>query len=978
MIKHARFIVVSLLAITVSQTVISQSLSVNTTGAAANASSILDVSSNAKGVLIPRMTKAEKNAIASPASGLLIYQTAPDSVGFHYYESGSWIWLSGSVSQNTQVWRLTGNTATIDGTNFIGTTDNIPFNIRVNNQKAGRIENINANSFFGYQAGNLNSSGVNNTAMGLAALSANLSGTNNTAIGALASRDNTTGGQNTSVGYGALILNTVGTGNTAQGFYALYNNVAGSNATAVGNQSMLYANNTSTPFTNNNVAVGYESLKGSSTPANNTGVSNTALGYQTIFNNTTGNNNTATGLGALFGNSTGNNNTAFGTQSLTTNTTGNSNVAIGGRALFTNSVSSNLVAVGDSSLYFNTGTGNTAIGSKSLYSNSSGTSNTAVGANAMLNNLVGFSNVTVGAQSLRSNTSASRNVAVGDSAMFTQSFNNGGASYFIDNTAIGSKALFYNQPTTNTNGAKNTGIGSEALYLNTTGQENTAIGTGALHDNITGSQNTAVGRSAHRLSKSGTFNSYMGYESGYPDSLGVGNTGIGALVLRNNGSGSNNVAMGYQALFNNTASGSTAIGYQALTTNISGTNNTALGNLTNVLTTNLTNATAIGYRTLVAQSNSLILGSINGVNGASADTKVGIGTTTPLSLTHISGGNFLVTGTFGSSSAIEVSGAGTRMFFYPRKAALRAGNVSGTQWDDANIGDYSIAMGQNAQAKTIHSVSIGEGNISETSPFAVAIGRENHSTGFASLAMGHFSEAVGDYSASIGLRDTIYVGGYAATALGGYNKVSSAYGFAAGFTNTVAGVSGAALGNNNEAPSYGETTIGNFATQYTALNAGNVNAADRVFTIGNGTGTGSRSNAMVVLKSGNTGLGTSTPNSTLHVDGTIAVGTSLNIAGGTVGSPVLLLNQKSYVGVLPANATSNYYQLPDPTLYPGRTYIIRNNSSVDPANITTAAGLLFPGNSNIGGATYTLNPTSSPKTVMAISDGANWIIMAQN
>jgi hypothetical protein len=59
-------------------------------------------------------------------------------------------------------------------------------------------------------------------------------------------------------------------------------------------------------------------------------------------------------------------------------------------------------------------------------------------------------------------------------------------------------------------------------------------------------------------------------------------------------------------------------------------------------------------------------------------------------------------------------------------------------------------------------------------------------------------------------------------------------------------------------------------------------------------------------------------------------------------------------------------------------YIIRNNSSSFNVNITTAAGLLFPGNLNTGSATYTLNPTASPKTVIAISDGSNWTIMKQD
>src|SRR5262249_5287877 len=63
--------------------------------------------------------------------------------------------------------------------------------------------------------------------------------------------------------------------------------------------------------------------------------------------------------------------------------------------------------------------------------------------------------------------------------------------------------------------------------------------------------------------------------------------------------------------------------------NVAGSNNTIIGAKANVFG-DLTNATAIGYKALVGQSNSLILGSINGTNGATADTKVGIGTTTPI------------------------------------------------------------------------------------------------------------------------------------------------------------------------------------------------------------------------------------------------------------------------------------------------------------------------------------------------------------
>lgn len=66
----------------------------------------------------------------------------------------------------------------------------------------------------------------------------------------------------------------------------------------------------------------------------------------------------------------------------------------------------------------------------------------------------------------------------------------------------------------------------------------------------------------------------------------------------------------------------------------------------------------------------------------------------------------LVSGTHGSGS-VMASGTGPRMFFYPKKSALRVGYVDGTEWDDANIGQYSIAIGRNAKASGNTSMAIG-------------------------------------------------------------------------------------------------------------------------------------------------------------------------------------------------------------------------------------------------------------------------------
>ena len=65
-------------------------VAINTTNAAAAASAILDVSSTTKGVLLPRMTAANRAAIGSPATGLSVYQT-DGTKGFYYYNGTAWL-----------------------------------------------------------------------------------------------------------------------------------------------------------------------------------------------------------------------------------------------------------------------------------------------------------------------------------------------------------------------------------------------------------------------------------------------------------------------------------------------------------------------------------------------------------------------------------------------------------------------------------------------------------------------------------------------------------------------------------------------------------------------------------------------------------------------------------------------------------------------------------------------------------------------
>ncbi len=77
------------------QTIIGNQTSINQDESAPDDSAILDVSSTDKGMLLPRMTTAQRTIIASPATDLLVFDT--DFNQFFYYYGGSWVALSTGV-----------------------------------------------------------------------------------------------------------------------------------------------------------------------------------------------------------------------------------------------------------------------------------------------------------------------------------------------------------------------------------------------------------------------------------------------------------------------------------------------------------------------------------------------------------------------------------------------------------------------------------------------------------------------------------------------------------------------------------------------------------------------------------------------------------------------------------------------------------------------------------------------------------------
>ena len=83
-------------------------VSINTTGATPDSSAMLDITSEEAGMLIPRMVEAQRLAISSPATGLLLYQTN-GLEGFYYWDGVRWLFLTASDGQGwSQTWQIYG------------------------------------------------------------------------------------------------------------------------------------------------------------------------------------------------------------------------------------------------------------------------------------------------------------------------------------------------------------------------------------------------------------------------------------------------------------------------------------------------------------------------------------------------------------------------------------------------------------------------------------------------------------------------------------------------------------------------------------------------------------------------------------------------------------------------------------------------------------------------------------------------------
>jgi len=253
--------------------------------------------------------------------------------------------------------------------------------------------------------------------------------------------------------------------------------------------------------------------------------------------------------------------------------------------------------------------------------------------------------------------------------------------------------------------------------------------------------------------------------------------------------------------------------------------------------------------------------------------KVSIGSSDTAALLYTYGdgtgeGNVLFAGLFKWSSwgNPPASGEGTRMMWYPDKGAFRVGYVEGANWDKDSIGVFSFAAGVSSKAIGYVSTALG-GSTTASGHFSTAMGSFTTAYGEYSTAMGYGTTTSGMRSTAMG--DGSTASGDGSTAMGRLTTASGYISTAMGNLTTASGHFSTAMGNYTTAPSFNEIVIGRYNTTYTPLSTTDWNAADMLFVIGNGTSSMTTSDAMVVLKNGNTGIGTSAPTTKLDVNGVI-------------------------------------------------------------------------------------------------------------
>lgn len=548
---------------------------------------------------------------------------------------------------------------------------------------------------------------------------------------------------------------------------------------------------------------------------------------------------------------------------------------------------------------------------------------------------------------LTATTSSATGVIFKGSNRFIHNFASAGTNG--DNTFIGNQSGNFSM--TGSSGSLssyNVGVGAATLLSNTTGSRNTAIGTYALQNNTSGINNTSIGPNASFTNTTG-YNNTVGGVRAAAFGNGHDQVGWGVDALSRGNNANYNIGIGTDALYNVWNSQySVAVGDSTLWVDSTGFYNVAIGaragyglgdTYPNYATRHdslatflgayatrdssisgdvaLNNITAIGYNSKVFASNQVVLGNDN-VTTTLLKGNVGIGTVNPDSLLDVRGGvklPNLYSSTNATDSMMVVNSTGG-VGYRSIPSGGGGGNISGTAAADQVV----VGSGTN----TVSSSSALKFNtttgliVNETNSVAATFQRNAANTTFTQIDV---AQPTGYPPAG----DAVSI-----LALGSFYSSTGIYQADGGTIVAGAGMS-AGL---------------NIATVHSS-------APVKVWTNGN--------ERMRVMPSGYVGIATTSPNSTLTANGSLA----LKYTASATNINLTDLHQ-----TIELTATDITAYLPTAVGIQGRVYTIKLTAS------GTASVEAFEGEYIDGIYNYALSAQYKYVTVM--SNNVGWIIISNN
>ena len=208
--------------------------------------------------------------------------------------------------------------------------------------------------------------------------------------------------------------------------------------------------------------------------------------------------------------------------------------------------------------------------------------------------------------------------------------------------------------------------------------------------------------------------------------------------------------------------------------------------------------------------------------------QVGIGTNTPQAFFNVAAGKDVLFGDNLNNTANT-----NKLIWYAGKGAFRAGYVDDSGWNLGNVGQYSLATGNNTKASADYStalgllttasgqaaVSIGYSTTASATT-SIAMGYQSLASKSTAIALGYQAVASGDYAAAIGYQTTangeaaVSLGfsttasGGASTAMGNQTLASKSAAIATGYQTKATGNFSTAMGNQTTASGDYSTALG--------------------------------------------------------------------------------------------------------------------------------------------------------------------------